>query len=312
MALALKSFLMTMNVIGSRDRTRTRTFEILAVGADEAAKRLAAQVEATALLAAWQAVSKTHVQSYRLSEVWFDDASTPTGLFNPFEEATVTCHLDVGGGVPHQGDGDAHRFHQGRLVGGEGGEILVRVRLLQGLSREPLWGLGAPETLPAHGFQHPLPVGVGSLDGVAHRHGGDGTRPRAHQLDDGVHGVGAHERPRGVVDQHGGAFLGEGGHTQRHRRRPGVPPCDGSEPVPREVSQPLGRVCHDVGREGHHDVGNAGVSREGSNGSEQHGNARDLTELLRDGGACPLPPSTGSDDDADVTRRVCHAIPTRA
>ncbi len=101
MALALSHFLLIFNVIGAKDRTRTRQFEILSVGGDDATKRTNAQAEAALILSTWATVSNTHVQSYRLSEVWFDAASTPTGLYNPYEEVTVTAHLDVGGGKKH-------------------------------------------------------------------------------------------------------------------------------------------------------------------------------------------------------------------
>ena len=98
MALALTKFTLTLSLIGARDRERTKTFEILASGVDDATKRTNAQVSAGKILTEFQAVSNSHVQRYSLNEVWFDADAVPAGLSNIYEEVSVTCALDAGGG----------------------------------------------------------------------------------------------------------------------------------------------------------------------------------------------------------------------
>lgn len=98
MAITLHHFILSLNLIGHKDATRTKTFGIAATGADDAAKRANAQTEMANIVTDWKAISDTHVQSYSLTEVWFDDATTPSGLGNPYVEAIYTVGLSVGGG----------------------------------------------------------------------------------------------------------------------------------------------------------------------------------------------------------------------
>ena len=98
MALALTKFMFTLSLIGARDRERTKTFEILASGVDDATKRSNAQTHAGKLLTEFGAISNSHIQRYQLSEVWYDDAAVPANLNNIYEEVAVTCALDAGGG----------------------------------------------------------------------------------------------------------------------------------------------------------------------------------------------------------------------
>lgn len=98
MATSLHHFNLTLNLIGGKDAVREKSFGIMATGADDAAKRANAQTEMANIIADWKAISDTHVQSYTLSEVWYDDATTPSGLGNPYVEAIYTVGLSVGGG----------------------------------------------------------------------------------------------------------------------------------------------------------------------------------------------------------------------
>lgn len=112
MALALTKFEFQVNFIGARDAQRSKTFEILASGVDDATKRTNAQTASSAILTAFEAVSDVFVQSTRLAEVQYDADPVPaSGLGNVYNEVIVTAGLDVGGGkkaslrIPAPADG---------------------------------------------------------------------------------------------------------------------------------------------------------------------------------------------------------------
>lgn len=98
MAIAITKFQLVINVIGLEGLTRSKTFEILVSGANDADRRTAAQGEMASILSTYNTVSNTHIQSYRLSEVWFDDAAVPADLASPYREMVFTGLLGVGGG----------------------------------------------------------------------------------------------------------------------------------------------------------------------------------------------------------------------
>jgi hypothetical protein len=99
MTLAINKFMLSVNIIGGRDKQRTKSFEILASGVDDATKRSNAHIAKDAILTAFGNVSSAFVQGHLFTEHTYEDAAVPgSGLGNVFEEVAVTVGLDVGGG----------------------------------------------------------------------------------------------------------------------------------------------------------------------------------------------------------------------
>lgn len=111
MALAIDHFELKLNLIGARDGERSKTFEILSSGVDDATRVTNARSARDAIVTAFKTVSSAWVLGTRLTEVQYEGTAVPTfprndaaaydGAGNMYEEATITIGLDVGGGKQH-------------------------------------------------------------------------------------------------------------------------------------------------------------------------------------------------------------------